>query len=151
MSGGKGGGVFYGEAIGCLIKGNSAAYGGAAYDVALRNCTIVDNAFTQRGSAAYGSVHNCIVVDNDGPGDGGVSDTSPTYSCLDPFVSGTGNVAAPAGFVDAANGNYRLLTNSPCINAGEARDWMNDAVDLDGDSRVQGNGVDMGAYEREVQ
>ncbi|MDD5482802.1 MAG: choice-of-anchor Q domain-containing protein [Kiritimatiellae bacterium] len=45
-------------------------------------------------------------------------------------------------------GDYRLAAGSPCVNAGDNRDWMTNAVDLDGRTRIRYGRVDMGAYER---
>jgi len=53
---------------------------------------------------------------------------------------------APA-FVDADAGDYRLSDKSPCVDAGRLRNWMKKAVDLDGNQRVTGKTVDIGAYE----
>ncbi len=51
-------------------------------------------------------------------------------------------------FVDAANGDYHLLANSLCIDAGDP-DYIPEVneTDLDGNSRVINGRVDMGAYE----
>src|SRR5438132_14186662 len=45
------------------------------------------------------------------------------------------------------NGNYHLASSSPCIGAGIVQPWMTGAQDLDGNPRVTGASVDMGAYE----
>ena len=53
-------------------------------------------------------------------------------------------------FGDTNAGNYRLLGDSPCVNAGLNDAWMTNAVDLDGRPRIHvysGNIVDIGAYE----
>ncbi len=59
---------------------------------------------------------------------------------------GTGNINNDPLFVDAINGDLHLQAGSPAIDAGD-----NGAVavptDLDGNSRIIGNAVDMGAYE----
>ena len=52
-----------------------------------------------------------------------------------------------AGFVDAANGDYRLLTESPAVGFGSmtASEAMGD-LDLAGNPRLRGDIVDAGAY-----
>jgi len=78
------------------------------------------------------------------------------------MYNGTANyVGLPAGatdiltdprFVDRANGNYRLQSSSPAIDAGNPA-HVETAIDIDGAPRIQdGNGdsvavVDLGAYE----
>jgi len=48
--------------------------------------------------------------------------------------------------VDQAGGNLRLQTNSPCINAG-LNAYAPGLTDLDGNSRIVGGTVDLGAFE----
>ncbi|HUW82966.1 MAG TPA: choice-of-anchor Q domain-containing protein, partial [Phycisphaerae bacterium] len=50
------------------------------------------------------------------------------------------------GFVNAATGDFRLLSGSPAIDAGVAVPGI--FVDWDGVARPRGNGYDLGAYER---
>ena len=49
-------------------------------------------------------------------------------------------------FVDYLNGDFRLQSNSPCINAG-GNTFVTSATDLDGQPRIRGERVDVGAYE----
>jgi hypothetical protein len=60
--------------------------------------------------------------------------------------NGTGCITNEPMFVDLAHGNFRLQTNSPCINA----NWdtgVSGPVDLDGNPRRVGGWMDIGAYE----
>ncbi|HET6955311.1 MAG TPA: choice-of-anchor Q domain-containing protein, partial [Vicinamibacterales bacterium] len=68
-----------------------------------------------------------------------------------------GNTAVDPGFVDAAHGDFRLIPNSPLVDAGKddpdggfatvALHGVATAVDLQGEYRVQGLHHDIGAYE----
>jgi hypothetical protein len=49
-------------------------------------------------------------------------------------------------FVDLQSGDFRLQSNSPCINAGNNA-YLSTGIDLDGNPRVSGGTVDIRAYE----
>ena len=86
-----------------------------------------------------------------------------SYVCTTPLPEyGSGNITNEPLFVDPANGNYRLQPTSPCINSGynayltitnnfwETPDTFYFTFltnDLDGNSRIAGGTVDLGAYE----
>jgi len=62
--------------------------------------------------------------------------------------SGAGRISADPLFVNAGADNYRLDVGSPCENTGNSTLAIG-ATDLDGNPRVVGGQIDMGAYERQ--
>jgi hypothetical protein len=72
---------------------------------------------------------------------------SVQFSCAPELIAGAGNLTDDPQFVDAAALNFRLQGTSPCIDAGTNDLWMVDAEDLQGNPRIFGDTVDMGAYE----
>jgi hypothetical protein len=63
-----------------------------------------------------------------------------------PLPSGSSDITNAPLFVNQAGGNFRLQTNSPCINAGK-NFYATNSTDLDGRPRIVGGTVDIGAYE----
>ncbi len=47
-------------------------------------------------------------------------------------------------------GDYRLRSNSSCVDAGVSIDWHDGALDMGGNPRVAGTAVDIGCYERQA-
>jgi parallel beta-helix repeat protein len=60
-------------------------------------------------------------------------------------LSGSRNISADPLFVNPAKGDYHLRTGSPCIDTGTGSGAP--GIDLDGNKRPYGRGVDMGCYE----
>jgi hypothetical protein len=148
-----GGGIADSTANNCLLTGNNAAYaGGGAYFGTLNNCTVVSNLALVSGGGAYSPnaiLRNSIIYYNSAP-DGTNYVGGLLYCCTTPLPQVCECVLwnftnAPA-FIDEASGNFRLQTNSPCINSGN-NDYQTNSVDLDGNPRVVGGFVDIGAYE----
>ncbi|UCF44040.1 MAG: DUF333 domain-containing protein [Planctomycetota bacterium] len=149
---GEGGGIFCWESeptiINCTIAGNMASKGGG-----LNGC--------------YGPISNCIIWDNSA--DNGpqlYNSTEPNYSCIQGWSnSGEANIDADPCFIDPGfwdangtpqdanddfwiEGDYHLLEGSPCIDTGDPNYSPGpNETDLDGNPRVTGCAVDMGAYE----
>jgi hypothetical protein len=93
------------------------------------------------------TVINCVLYYNspDNYNSGG----NFTNCCVTPLPSlGVNNISSPPVFVNLSAGNFRLQTNSPCINAG-GNSWIACATDLDGRPRIVGGTVDIGAYEHQ--
>ncbi|HEY3269268.1 MAG TPA: choice-of-anchor Q domain-containing protein, partial [Armatimonadota bacterium] len=77
-----------------------------------------------------------------------VFDNGPSNYKGIPDPTGTnGNISADPLFVDRAGGDYRLLSSSPCIDAGDDSVATGGGTDLDGNPRKLGAHVDIGAYE----
>jgi hypothetical protein len=69
------------------------------------------------------------------------------YCCTTPLPSGPGNITNAPLFVGTnVWSDFRLQTGSPCINSGKNIVAVG-PTDLDGNPRIVGGTVDMGAYE----
>jgi len=166
----------------CLFSKNSASSSGGAIDnimssVCLTNCTFSEN-LASYGSSIFGNIEchialaNCILWNNQAAqpsyiyltDDHGVSTASISYCDIKggkeavfirsgyALLWGPGNIETNPLFVDPNVGNYRLLPNSPCIDAGNnAAVPPSVTTDLDGRPRIINGAVDMGAYEYEPQ
>jgi hypothetical protein len=114
----------------CTFSGNSAGYGAGMHN-----------------EASNPTVTNCILW-GDTPNE--IADTESaapivTYSDVQGAYEGTGNIDADPMFADTEG---RLSPGSPCIDAGnDAAVPSGVTTDLDGDPRIQGLCVDMGAFE----
>jgi predicted outer membrane repeat protein len=107
------------------------------------------------------NLKNCIIWQNTSPdesvykphiwisfeGDQIKSVLRATYSLIQGGYNGTGIINTDPLFVDAENGNFRLRSNSPAINAGDPNTTGLPITDLSGNTRIQGGHVDLGAYE----
>lgn len=92
------------------------------------------------------SISNCVLW-NDTPSEIYFDEYSPTitYSLIQGGFPGIGNINVDPLFTGGDPFDYHLSPNSPCIDAGTDNDAP--ATDLDGNPRLQGGAVDMGAYE----
>jgi hypothetical protein len=135
-----------------LVAGNSALTGGGAYNITMTNCTVVSNRATNSsggiGAGGGAWAFNSIICSNTAPAGSNYIGAKCDYCCIWPEVvigNSTGITNEP-GFLNPAAGNYRLQSNSPCINAGKNY-YVIGATDLDGQPRIQGGTVDIGACE----
>ncbi|MDP2898533.1 MAG: right-handed parallel beta-helix repeat-containing protein [bacterium] len=150
-----------------VIAGNSAGDGGgglAGCDGAVRNNTITGNSASDWGGGlyeCYGPIRICVIWGNEAPAGSQVyfyvihpwdpPPAPPEYSCIQDWTGGgEGNISDDPRFVDAANGDFRLSADSPCIDAGFNSTDLPE-TDIVGMHRIMFGGksltVDMGAYE----
>jgi hypothetical protein len=174
LTGNSGGGAGDSTLNNCTLSGNSATWeGGGASRCTLNNCTLSGNsALDEGGGAAWCTLNNCTLTGNWAGYGGGAIDCTLnncivyfntatnganyyqdpnggvlTYCCTTPMPNnGVGNITNPPLFVDQSHGNLRLQSNSPCINAGNNA-YVVGSTDLDGNPRIVGGTVDIGAYE----
>jgi hypothetical protein len=143
----SGGGLDSGTANNCLILANGAqSYGGGAVEAStVNNSTLVANTSESWAAGADSStLNNCIEFYNT---DGGPdSSTTYNYCCSDQDPTGAGNITNDPAFIDWQNNDFRLTPNSPCINSGDNL-YVTTTIDFDGNPRITGGTVDMGAYE----
>jgi predicted outer membrane repeat protein len=150
----NGGGIFGlgASLVNSLVTGNSAAKGGGVYDSFCYNSTIVNNSATIAGGGAFlfngGAASSSILYYNSAPSGPNYTNSSGMgYCCTTPLPSlGFSNITSDPAFVNFSAGNFRLQTNSPCIDAGSGVLGLG-PTDLDGRPRLVGTRIDIGAYE----
>ncbi|NLF62496.1 MAG: hypothetical protein GX574_15255, partial [Lentisphaerae bacterium] len=145
-----GGGACDSTLTNCTLSENQAHSGGGAYDSVLTNCTLSENQAGYGGGIADSEASNCIIWGNSAWVGTNYNESSLEHSCTYPLPSeGEGNIILAPGFVDAVNGDFRLRTGSPCIDAGD-NSVVKAETDLAGNPRIGNEVVDMGAYEGAV-
>lgn len=152
-----GGGSCFGTLNYCTLTGNSAEYGGGGSRSTMNNCLIVGNSANRGGGSNQGELNNCTIIDNSVSGylsQGGGSRYDTLKNCIvwnnsggNAYNSGSYNsYSAPPLFMNESGGDYRLRASSPCIDAGNNA-YVTLSNDLNGNTRIQGSSVDIGAYE----
>ncbi len=128
----------------------------------LVNCTVVNNKIrAELGAVSVGGsstiITNCIITGNVGAN--GVygdihknSNLKYIYStlCNQLTLGEKGNLNGNPCFEDEENGNYRLAATSKCVDAGAGLVGdtnLVSTIDIEGNPRINGNGIDLGCYE----
>ena len=115
---GTGGGIAFSDAERCTIYGNVADIGGGAHLGTLTHCVVSDNMahVSEGGVAEADSLLNTIVWNNDPPA---TTATSVTYSLIEGGFAGVGNLSSSPRFYGPQAHDFRLKSDSPCIDAGD--------------------------------
>jgi hypothetical protein len=149
----SGGGAYSSIVVGCLVSGNYAtngsltAIGGAAAFGKLINSTVVSNFADACGGVYTGACQNAVIYYNQ---NGNYTNASLFNCCTTPQpASGAENFSAEPLFVNLPGGDFHLQLSSPGINAGNNAYLASSGLanDLDGNPRIIGGTVDVGAYE----
>jgi hypothetical protein len=131
----------------CVLANNVAtASGGGSFQCTLNNCTLVGNSSNLGGGAYQGIMSNCVTYFNHVGAGSNYFGSTLNYCCTAPIPTGVGNFTNDPGFVNLATFDLHLQSNSPCINAGN-NSSVSLTSDLDGNKRIVGGMVDIGAYE----
>ncbi|NWF76531.1 MAG: choice-of-anchor D domain-containing protein, partial [Nitrospirae bacterium] len=118
---------------------NSAADGGGIDFYSLSSSTNVH-------------IYNAIIWDStpQAISESGVGRVLAVYSDIEGGTGqswfGTGCIDLNPLFTDPTNGGFQLQAGSPCIDSGNSSPWI-PSTDFDGNPRVSGTEVDMGAFE----
>ncbi len=160
----------------CLVWNNIATTSGAisTYRSTFVGCDIVENTLTGSGSVAglmrngtynnYNTVVNTIVWGNKSLGNASAvqSDVdSMRYCAVEGGYAGTGNIALASDndgsdpseryplFASPDEGDFRLMPESPCIDAGDDTEVSRSNKDANGNPRRFGAHIDIGCFEND--
>lgn len=157
-----------------LVAANSAVEKGggiAVIDSNIEAATIANNTVVANGgsgiywSQTFPSIANNVIAyntwglerENEGPVAATVRHNDvfgnalyripANYKGLDDLTGSAGNISAEPGLVDYATGRLHLQPGSSCIDAGDDAAVGGGWSDIDGQLRIQGAAVDIGADE----
>lgn len=140
----------------CLFAGNTSTQYGGAMEASgtngITNCTFYGNTAAIGGGGLYHGNANTATIRNsvfwaNAPNQITGSETV-NYCNIQAGYAGTGNLNADPLFVNPAGGDLRLQSGSPCKDAGDNSAMpAGITTDLDGNPRINGDTVDMGAFE----
>ncbi|MCB9784067.1 MAG: hypothetical protein H6751_13975 [Candidatus Omnitrophica bacterium] len=151
--------VLFNHAVGGLGGPPGGGAGIAGCDGDIYNNVVYGNSTERIGGGIWlcdGNIRNNIIWGNTAAeGDQYYESSVPSYCCIEDWNGGgTGNISQDPLFIDPSNRDFRLLSTSPCIDAGAfvrsvTSDYWGDPRGLDGtaESRGDGSNYDIGADE----
>lgn len=145
---------------------NTAGLNVALAAIVIQNCTIADNVSTTGlvGGLSAAVTDGILLLNTILWGNAGAAPTTlgqqvelgttaltlVFHNDIEGLPPDPTSFSADPLFVDAPGLNYRLGDGSPCINAGLFFSLASVQTDLDGQPRVLGDGIDVGADEKVV-
>ncbi len=139
----------------CLtVGGYSGAHYGTSYNTSVTNNTLVSNGSVITLNLSDGTrfANNIFVSQSGGfiANNGGAQNVSYSHNI---WFGGSGSNPTPdvnSLYIDPLldGSSFRLLSGSPAIDRGDSSVVSNGERDADGNPRVAGSGVDIGAFER---
>ena len=164
----SGGGIFCANSSAAIsnntVAGNSASTGGGISCEGPASPVISNNTITANNAGSGGGVYcsysspaisnNIVAHNSSGLFATGGTPTSSSNCVYNPaganysgLNAGSGDISVEPQLVAAGYGRTHLATHSPCIDAGLDSVVQSGWVDLDGEARIQGSHVDIGADE----
>jgi hypothetical protein len=122
----------------CVITGNSADFGGGAYDGTLNDCTLTVNSADDGGGAYYGTLNNCTLTGNSARSTGGGAYDGTLSNCT--LTSNSAHSAG--GAFNSTLDNCTVSGNAANSGAGVYYGTLNNCT-VSGNSANAGGG---GAY-----
>jgi len=151
-SGGSGGGVYSATLYSCVVSGNRAGgNGGGAYSSILECSTVVDNEAAHGGGIHAGTAYFSIIYYNRASQNPQYSSTESYGCCTEPYeaFSTYGPILKAPQLTGLRDPH--LLADSPCVDSGDYRGWMQgvNGLDIDEEARYGVGRYDVGADERQ--
>lgn len=165
-SGGAGGGIYCSQSAvtieNCMVLDNTSSSTAVSLSSGspsvVRHCTIAGNTSTGSTNVGLATGQNAIIEHTIIWNSAGTAVTQNwtgsnlamnwcNYSSAFLLSGQPTNMSIDPLFVDPANGDYHLSPQSPCVDAGDPAASSLPLLDFDGDPRVSGARVDIGADE----
>src|ERR1043166_549111 len=107
----------------------------------INNLIAFNSAGLERFDGSLITLQNCDVYGN------AVMAGNTDYLGLSNATGSNGNISGDPVFANSPIGDFHLEPSSPCVNAGLTASILPGVPDLESNPRVQGSGVDIGAFE----